>query len=327
VTEGSVAGLWAVYRKELEDHWSSVRFVLLLTVILMLGLIMTYITGSGLRKELEGFAKPSLVFLMLFTSTGALFSFAQFVAFFGPLIGLVLGFDAINRERTARTLPKLLAQPIHRDAIINGKFLAGLTTVAVLLVSTLALISGLGLWVLGVVPGAEETGRLGVYLVVSLCYIGFWLGVAVLASVLFRSMATSALAVLALWIFLAFFLPLGAKIAADALAPVPSTPASAADIEAVLWNERVKQAVSYVSPIALYSDATSVVLDPLRKTTRSLVLVGPMERLSLSRFQNPLPLGQSALVVTPHLVLLVAITLIGFGVSYAAFMRQEIRAI
>jgi ABC-2 type transport system permease protein len=322
-----VAGMWAVYRKELGDHWSSARFTLLLTVVLMMAVIMSYITGSGLRKELEGFAKPSLVFLMLFTSTGALFSFAQFVAFFGPLIGLVLGFDAINRERTGRTLPKLLAQPIYRDAIINGKFLAGLTTVLVLLMSLLLLISGLGLWVLGVVPGAEEAGRLAVYLVVSVCYIGFWLGVAVLASVLFRSMATSALAVLALWIFLAFFVPLGAKVAADTLAPAPAAASSAEDIDAMLRHETVKQAASYVSPIALYSDATTLVLDPLRKTTRSLVLVGPMERLSLSRFQNPLPLGQSALVVAPHLVLLVAITLGGFAVSYAAFMRQEIRAI
>src|SRR5436309_13857022 len=109
---------------------SSVRFTLLLTVILMIRVIMTFSTASGLRKELEGVPKPSLVFLMLFTSTGALFSFAQFVAFFGPLIGLVLGFDAINPERTAPTLPKLF----YRDSIINGNFLAGLTTVAVMLV-------------------------------------------------------------------------------------------------------------------------------------------------------------------------------------------------
>lgn len=320
-------GMRAVYRKELEDHWSSTRFTLLLTVILMIGLVVAFITGSALRKELEGMAKPSLVFLMLFTSTGALFSFAQFIAFFGPLIGLVLGFDAVNRERAARTLPKLLAQPIHRDAIINGKFLAGLTTVAILLASLLALIGGLGLWVLGVVPGPEELGRLAVYFVVSVCYIGFWLGAAVLASVLFRSMATSALAVLALWIFLAFLVPLGATAVAGAIAPAPAAVTSVADVEAMLRHEQVKQAASYVSPIQLYSDATSLVLDPLRKTPRSLVLIGPLERLSLSRFQNPLPLGQSALVVAPHLVMLVAITAGCFAVTYAAFMRQEIRAI
>jgi ABC-2 type transport system permease protein len=319
-----VRGLAAIYRKELEDHFSSTRFTLLLTVILMVSLIMAFMTGSGLRKELEGFAKPSLVFLLLFTSTGALFSLAQFVAFFGPLMGLVLGFDAISRERAARTLPKLLAQPIYRDAILTGKFLAGMTTVTVMLAAIVLLITGLGLWVLGVVPGVEEVGRLAVYLVISVVYIGVWLGVAMLASVLFRAMATSALAVLALWIFLAFLWPLVATLAADSVAPLPAggTP----EIETVLANEQTRRLVAYVSPIALYSDATAVMLDPLRKTTRSLVLMGPLERLSISRFQNPLPLGQSALVAAPHLVLLVAGAFACFAVAYACFMRQEVRA-
>lgn len=315
-------GLRAVYRKELEDHFSSTRFTLLLTVILMISLIMAYMTGSGLRRELEGFTRPSLVFLLLFTSTGTLFSLAQFVAFFGPFIGLVLGFDAINRERAARTLAKLVAQPIYRDAIVNGKVLAGLTTVTVMLASIVVLIAGLGLWVLGIVPGGEEVGRLAAYLVISVFYVGFWLALAILCSVLFRSMATSALAVLALWIFLAFLVPLGATLVADTLAPVSSTGAEAA---AVLRHAQIERAVAYASPIALYSDATSVVLDPMRKTTRSLVLMGPLERLSISRFQSPLPLGQSALMVAPHLVLLVAITLVCFALCYTAFMRQEVR--
>jgi ABC-2 type transport system permease protein len=320
-----VRGLLVVCRKELEDHFSSTRFTILLTLILMVSLIMAWLTGSGLKKELEGVAKPTLVFLLLFTSTGAIFSLAQFVAFFGPLIGLALGFDAVNRERAQRTLPKLVAQPIYRDAILNGKFLAGITTVTIALMSIVLMISGLGLWVLGVVPGWEEVGRLALYLVISVFYVGFWLGLAILCSVLFRSMATSALAVLAAWIFLAFFLPLVAAMIADAAAPIPTS--GEVEVSQVLYNQQVRRAVSYVSPIALYTDATSVVLDPMRKTTRSLVLMGPLERLSLSRFQNPLPLGQSALVVAPHLILLVAITVVGFGVCYACFMRQEIRAI
>ncbi|MCX5735863.1 MAG: ABC transporter permease [candidate division NC10 bacterium] len=211
-----------MYRKELEDHFSSTRSILLLTVILMVGLVTAYTVGSGLRKELEGMAKPSLVFLLLFTSTGAVFSLAQFIAFFGPLIGMVLGCDAINRERSARTLSKLLSQPIYRDAVINGKFLAGLTTIAIMLLAIVVLISGIGLLVLGVVPGWEEIGRMFVYLVVSVIYIGFWLALAILCSVLFRGMATSALATIALWIFFAFFMALVAKQAADVIAPIPS---------------------------------------------------------------------------------------------------------
>ncbi len=317
-------GLVVMYRKELEDHFSSTRFILLLTVILMVSLVTTYMVGTGLRKELEGFAKPSLVFLLLFTSTGALFSLVQFIAFFGPLIGMILGFDAISRERSSRTLSKLLSQPIYRDAVINGKFLAGLTIISLMLLSIILLISGMGLWVLGVVPGWEEVGRLLVYLVVSIVYIGFWLAVSILFSILVRGIATSALASLALWIFLAFFMALGASLAADIVSPIP--PGRSSDPEAILRNERTRELVASFSPITLYSRATATILDPTRNTTRSLILMGPMERLSLSRFQNPLPLLQSTLIVMPYLVSLVAITVVCFAICYACFMRQEIRS-
>ena len=319
-----MSGLRAVYWKELEDHFSSVRFILLMTVILMVSLLTAYMVGSGLRKDLEGLVRPSMVFLLLFTSTGALLSLAQFIAFFGPLIGMVLGFDAINRERANRTLSKIISQPIYRDAVINGKFLAGMTVISIMLLAILLLISGLGLRVLGVVPGWEEAGRLAVYLVISIVYIGFWLGVAILCSVLFRGIATSALAALALWIFFAFFMAMGASLVADIVTPL--SPGLTQNPEAIIRREETQHLVASLSPMTLYSEATGIVLDPMRKTTRSLVLMGPFERFSMSRFQNPLPLEQSALIVAPHLVSLLAITLVCFGICYAAFMRQEVRS-
>jgi ABC-2 type transport system permease protein len=77
--------------------------------------------------------------------------------------------------------------------------------------------------------------------------------------------------------------------------------------------------------MVLYSEATKTIIDPMRKTTRSVVLMGPMEELLSSRFQNPLPLGQSIIVVFPHMTALIALTLICFAISYAVFMMQEIR--
>jgi len=317
-------GLLVVFKKELADNFASYRFVLLFALIAMVSLISTYMTGVGLREELEGVAKPKFVFLMLFTSTGAWFSLVQFVAFFGPLIGLVLGFDSINREKSAGTMSKLVSQPIFRDSIINGKFLAGVTTVAIIFVSIVLVISGLGLRVLGVVPGIEEVWRIIIYLIISIIYVSFWLGISMLFSILFRSIATSALASIAVWIFFSFFLSLTANAVANAVVPIPS---SGAETETVIRHARIQEGVRLISPMELYSDATATVIDPMRKTTRSLVLMGPMERLLSSRFQNPLALSQSILVVWPYIVSLVALTLVCFGFSYAVFMRQEIRPV
>ena len=117
-----MTGIGPIFKKELADHFSSYRFVILFALIAMVSLITTYMVGIGLRQELSGIAKPKFVFLMLFTSTGPLFSLVQFVAFFGPLIGLIVGFDSINRERSSGTLSRLASQPIYRDAIIMVNF-------------------------------------------------------------------------------------------------------------------------------------------------------------------------------------------------------------
>ncbi|HOG15868.1 MAG: ABC-2 family transporter protein [Syntrophaceae bacterium PtaU1.Bin231] len=318
-------GLLTICRKELADQFGKSRFILLYALILMISVVIASMVGTGLKEELSGIAKPTFVFLLLFTSPGKFFSLIQFIAIFGPLLGIILGFDAINRERSARTLSKLVSQPIYRDAIINGKFLAGLVTITVMLLSIVLLISGLGLILVGVVPGPEEILRLALYFVISIFYISFWLGLSILFSVFFRSMATSALAAMAFWIFLSFFLPLGSGVLADVIVPVNMNSASL-DPETVIRHETVRNSLSLLSPISLYTEGTTTVLDPLRKTTSSVMLMGPMEQLSISRFQNPLPLAQSLLIVLPQLISLLAVTCICFALSYVAFMRQEVRS-
>jgi len=316
-----MSGIGTIVRKELADHFSSYRFIILFALIAMVSLITTYMVGIGLREELGSVAKPKFVFLMLFTSTGPLFSLVQFVAFFGPLIGLILGFDSINRERSSGTLSKLASQPIYRDAIINGKFLAGVVTISLMLLSILLVVSGLGLRLIGVVPGLEELWRIIVYLVISIFYISFWLGISILFSILFRGIATSALATLAIWIFFSFFVSMGASVVADAMVP------SKEDPELFMKHIRIQRIVSLISPMQHYNDSTAVIISPMRKTTGPLVLMGPIERLSSERFKRPLALSESIYVVIPHIITLIAITFICFGVSYAVFMRQEIRSI
>jgi ABC-2 type transport system permease protein len=142
-------------------------------------------------------------------------------------------------------------------------------------------------------------------------------------SILTVDTISCALAAVALWIFFSFFIWFASDLAADALAPVRNP----RDPEEIVANRRVADAASLASPAVLYSQATSTILDPYRRTRSNLVLTGSMERLSLERFQNPLPLDQSILVVWPYLTLLAALTLVCFGLSYVVFMRQEIRPV
>jgi len=64
-------------------------------------------------------------FVYIFSGARMSFSFIQVMVFFGPILGLALGFDAVNKERVNGTLSIVLGQPIYRDSVINGKFIAG----------------------------------------------------------------------------------------------------------------------------------------------------------------------------------------------------------
>jgi len=97
--------------------------------------------------------------------------------------------------------------------------------------------------------------------------------------------------------------------------------------EALIQKAQLEKALSLTSPMKLYTDSTATIIDPMRKTTRSVVSMGMLERLSIARFSGPLPLSQSVLVVLPYIISLIAITVVCFAVSYSIFMRQEIRSL
>jgi ABC-2 type transport system permease protein len=320
-----VRGINTIIKKELADHFASYRFTIIFALIAMISLITAYMVGWKIKTEMQGMASQS-AFLLLFTLPGAmgLFSLVQFVAFFGPLVGLVLGFDTINRERNTGTLSKLLSQPIYRDVVINGKFLAGVALITVMMVSIVLVITALGLIVMGIIPGIDEVWRIIVYLVISIIYISFWLGVAILFSILFRSTATSALAALAVWIFFSIIFPYSVSVIANnVFESVKDNPA------AIEQRAKIVKVIILLSPQELYTDATATIIDPTRKSARSLISMGagPMERLSMARFSGPLPLLQSILIVVPYIISLVALTVVCFAISYAVFMRQEIRSL
>jgi ABC-2 type transport system permease protein len=320
---GRLSALQAITRKEVADHFSSDRFLILFSLVVLVSVLMVYMAGVKIGQDMEGHAKPTFIFLTLFTASSIGFPLVQFVALFGPLIGLILGFDAINREWNEGTLSKLLAQPIHRDAVINGKFLAGLVVILVTLLSILLAVTGLGLATLGIVPGAEELMRIFAYFVVSVLYVAFWLAVAILFSLLSRSITTSALASLAAWIFFSFLVPLGASAIANGLGPL----AGESNTDFILRSAELERGLSLVSPQRIYSECMAVIVDPLRQTASSIVAMGRFEEISLSRFSGPLPLDQSLLMVFPQLVFLAAILVVCFSVSYVVFLRKEIRSL
>jgi len=245
-------------------------------------------------------------------------SFVLVLSILVPILAIGLGFDAINGEYNRRTMSRILAQPIYRDALLFGKFLAGLSTITIALVTLWLLVIGFGLLRLGVPPSGEEIGRLFIFLLVTIAYAGIWLALAVTFSVVFRSTATEALVALGLWLFLALLWPALAQMLGEVISPSDLRFAQLGlpTPDTLMWQ----QGLSRISPGTLYGEAVVAMLNPDAQSMTTL----------LAQFQgrigSPLPLDQSLLQAWPQIVSLIAGTILLYVIGYVAFQRQEVRA-
>ena len=217
------AGWRVIAAKELGDHLLSLRFIVLLVVLGLAAAIPLYFAADIIRGAAPQASGSPAVFLALFTIGSQDYTFLRvdsFVAIVAPLLGLAFAFDAINGERSDGTLPRLLAQPIYRDDVINGKFAAGLSVIGIVLLAVVGIIAGYGIFRLGITPAGEEIVRLGAWILVTFIYVGLWLAFGLLLSVLVRRAATSALIGFGVWFLLTIFGSLIVTLLARAVSPV-----------------------------------------------------------------------------------------------------------
>lgn len=163
------SGMLAIARKEFFDHLISRKFLLVFAILLIVAVvgILTGISDYSSAVSAyndnqktaahEGIAhsaadvtmktKPSV--LLVFFQMGLLFEMI------GAVLGIAMGFDLITKEKEQRSLKILLAHPVYRDQVINGKALGGAAAIFVALAITMVL-SGAILLLSGVVPELSE---------------------------------------------------------------------------------------------------------------------------------------------------------------------------
>jgi ABC-2 type transport system permease protein len=322
------SGWLVVAAKELADHVLSVRFFVLLIVLGLAAGIPLFLATERIHELASQVSGAQAVFLALFiigpqdvSIFGLDVSVQGFIGLAAPLLGIAFAFDAVNGERAQGTLPRLVAQPIHRDDVINGKFVASLAAITMVLLSVVLLISGFGLLRLGIVPAWSEVLRLIVWFVVTIAYVAVWLAFGLLLSVIVHRAATAALIGFGVWMAIAMFGRFLLSLVLGAIAPVTDSTA----IDRALGLYQLHAFVLRLLPTTLYSEASSVLLNPSLTGTNTPATLG---QLTQAQQQIPtlLSLDQSLLLVWPHVVALVTLTVICFAIGYIQFMRQEVRA-
>jgi len=312
--------------KEFTDYLLSVRFYILLAMLGIAAAIPLLFAAGLIRDLAEDASGAQAVFLALFHLAPrdlGLLRVDVFVGTIAPLLGVAFAFDAVNGERAGGTLPRLLSQPIHRDDVINGKFAAGLAAISMVLIAVVTIIAAIGLLRLGIVPAGAEVLRLVAWLGLTILYVGLWLAFGLLLSVLLRSAAAAALIGLGVWFFIAvpIFGRLVVNLIAGIVAPLPAGVVDRQYLEAL----QLQHFITRLMPSTLYQEASIVLLDPSATSVSTPATIGQAIAAS-EQIGSILSLDQSLLLVWPHVVALLALTVVCFAGAYIAFMRQEVRA-
>jgi ABC-2 type transport system permease protein len=335
-----MAGTMTICRKELADHLGSKRYILLFALILVLSTLSAYQGVNYMRNA------SSSSFIAIFSGAQYGFSFTYLMVYFGPIIGLALGFDAINKERTSGSLSTLLSQPIYRDSVINGKFLGGTLALSLLAISTVGIMCGVAVPLLGFVPTLDDVSRIVLFTLLTILYLAFWLGLGLLFSTVTKKTSTSILLSVATWIFCSIVITVVAMLVANTLAPIslPTMPEGGGfpgrggfnqTIPGGFNRTRIIESSEYraqyqayfdlqrniqrISPAYLYNEAASSILGVIGGTSGFIEPGGggtPFQRLELT---------QGLMASWPEVTAIAVGLVVCFAAAYMLFLRLEIR--
>ena len=320
-----MAGTLTVASKEFKDQFGSKRFLILFGLVALLGSLSAYQGVDFIRNN------TNLSFVYIFSGTRMGFSFIQIMVFFGPLLGLALGFDSVNKERVNGTLSIVLGQPIYRDSVINGKFLAGAAALITLSVSSITIMSGISLTMLGFAPTLEEMLKIGALALLTSIYLLLWLSVGIFYSVIFKRTSTSILFSIATWMTFSIVISILAVAISSALVPVSgggfiggpgnfnSTGGpggfrvSSEYVQEMQRRMALQTRIENISPTQIYQETASAILGT------SSFGFGRQE------FQRTTTLTEALLNNWANVAVLTIVMVVAFAASYMMFLRTEIR--
>ncbi|CAM4267148.1 ABC-2 type transport system permease protein [Pedobacter westerhofensis] len=307
-------------RKEMADHIRSWRFIVLLILIFLTFVASMYVSLANIKSATGNAGDPDHVFLylkLLTTTDNSIPPFHVFLSFLAPLLGISLGFDAINAEQNSGTLTRLMAQPIYRDNVLLAKFASALVLIGALFLMLALWMVGGGLLLTGVRMEPQELLRILGFVALTILYVAFWLSLSIVLSIRFRGASTSALSAIGIWLFFTVFYQIVLNLAIRSVLPDPT---GLSQDQILGYNELIMDLLR-IAPNQLYMDATTTMLMP---SVRSL---GPMTMEQMAgAIPSPLPFIDSVMVVWPQVSGLIAATVACFALSYFLFMRREIRS-
>ncbi|MCX6009793.1 MAG: ABC transporter permease subunit, partial [Chloroflexi bacterium] len=131
----------------------------------------------------------------------------DYIEIIGAVLGMLLGYLTVSREKNTRTLKLILTRPVGRMEIVAGKFLGNGIFIALTLLSV-GVFSYLGLLVVGgVALSPVELLKLGVVLPISFAYIMTFFSLTFFLSLSMKTISHALMISFVIWLLVVLILP------------------------------------------------------------------------------------------------------------------------
>ena len=348
-----------VATKEFKDHLTSKRFLLIFTVLILMS-IAAIITGVGYyHSQLANYnsvlmlassgnnsdfmSPPPMPSMMLVFQ-----SFSEIFATVGWLLPIAIGFDLISKEKETGSLKQLLARPLFRDSIINGKIIGSTALLIVALAATFLVMIAL-LLLQGIIPTGDDLINIVSFFPILVIFSLAFLAIALTASVLAKNSTMAMLMAIGFVVFCLLIPNFSSSVSSIILGPAPpatipytnSSNSGTSQTGAGGPGTRVANIVSsngvrmeinpaynayeqnaeiitrlmdLISPTSDFTGISSAIVQP------STITIGENEKGGNVGIER-----HSASAAIPYIIALLVITIVGFAIAYARFMRMDVR--
>ena len=315
----NINNILVIAQKEFADIIWSPRFLVIMGVLMVAVLASGYEAGQLMARIAEkgGFVGMEITLnplMMGFTS------FTHVIGSTGALVAIILGFEAIVKERKSGSLNVLMTHPVYRDNVITGKLIGMMAALGLVIVMAVAVPVGIMLIVSGITVNPDEFSRIIIYVVLVFLLLLTYLGLGITTSIFSKESSNSLVYSIAVWVVLGTLLMQISFMAASII-----TDQTMYSMEGPEDSDKyfaVAHKISQLSPITHFQELISGSLQgsgavyDLESGSTSTIMQGIFDMShTLGYWIKQYWMNLAVLIVSPMILLII---------SFVAFLRQDI---
>lgn len=278
---------------------------------------------SAMQETLNDYLHPQMPGL-----TVIFYRFNDYFMIAGVALSGILGFNMISKEREEGSLKLLLSKPIYRDAIINGKTIAAIGIILLIIIATFLITIAMMLF-FGIIPTISDIGNLVLSFVNMTLYCLVFLGISVLLSSLVKNTTDSLIIFLIIVLLFYMLIQLSDQVTDIIAGPSPLTEISnsmdteySSVISAKNFIETNPEVVDYIKKRQLISEASNIISPLYNYQIVSNAIITNEKPYVTSTSNNPTLFDLLSLTWTNLLSMIIEI-LTAFSLSYMLFQRKD----